>query len=757
MKKLLVLISVVASFAAYAQDSTAASNNVSEPVASAVNEPMVTGKSGAGKYPLFKRKGDALYNTRGYAEAIGFYEKARAIDNTDAELLQNLSECYRLTNNKKGMISAYGDLLKLGGVEPVYEIRYAEALVEDGRADEAKPIFEKYANDPKWKEHLLSYSRTDLYKKDADAYSVTAAAFNSKEADLCAVQFLDGVVFISTREKTDWIKRQHGWTDGNFCSVYYTDKKGKAPKIFSSDLKSKFNDGPLSFTGDFSRVFFTRNNSSKEELAPDGTYKLKVMEADIEYGTMVNVSILPFNNPNFNCAHPSISPDGKLLYFTSDMPGGFGGMDIYVCAFDSATQNWSAPMNLGPAVNTVENELFPFIAANGKFYFSSNGHDGLGGLDIYEATMKDGRAVKSYNMGEPVNSKDDDFGIYIGSDNKTGFISSNRNTGGMDDDVFELVINREVKRGKEVKIQVKDKESGAPLAGSKLVLNGDTVILNETGEYLTTAEEGTEYTVSVTMEDYIDGADNYNHESSPEETILREIKLAKNPKAFLRGLVTDARSGALLDGVHVRILDILTNTEIDDYTTTAAGDYFKFLTGKRIGDRLVYLIRLSKPGYLDRSIVFTQTLDKPGEINLNEKANLTLGKVEVGMDLAKMIDIKPIYFDLGKSNIRQDAAIELDKIVEIMEEYPNMYIELGSHTDCRGNAQANTKLSAARAKSSMTYIVKKGINPLRISSKGYGESRLLNNCGCEGKVQSKCTEKEHEMNRRTEFIITKLQ
>ena len=125
---------------------------------------------------------------------------------------------------------------------------------------------------------------------------------------------------------------------------------------------------------------------------------------------------------------------------------------------------------------------------------------------------------------------------------------------------------------------------------------------------------------------------------------MREIKLAKNPKAFLRGLVTDARSGALLDGVHVRILDILTNTEIDDYTTTAAGDYFKFLTGKRIGDRLVYLIRLSKPGYLDRSIVFTQTLEKPGEINLNEKANLTLGKVEVGMDLAKMIDIKPIIW-----------------------------------------------------------------------------------------------------------------
>jgi len=757
MKKLIFWIFTVVGLTLHAQDSTATTENVSEPVASASNEPVLAGKTNAGKFPLFKRKGDNFYKNRGYADAIPFYEKARAIDNTDAELLQNLAECYRLTNNKTGMIAAYGDLIKLGGVEPVYEIRYAEALVENGQAEEAKPIFEKYANDPKWKEHILSYSRTDLYKKNMDAYTLTSSAFNTKEADLCAVNFLDGVVFISTREKTDWIKRQHGWTDGNFCSVYYTDKKGKQPKIFSNDLKSKYNDGPLSFTSDNTRVFFTRNNSSKEELSAEGTYKLKIMEADIEYGMMVNLSILPFNNSNYNCAHPSISADGKLLYFASDMPGGFGGMDIYVCAFDSASQNWSAPMNMGPAVNTIENEVFPFIATDGKFYFSSNGHDGLGGLDIFEATMKDGRAVKSYNMGEPVNSKDDDFGIYIGSDNKTGFISSNRANGGMDDDIYDLVINREVKRGKEVKILVKDKENGNPLPGSKLVLNGDTIVVNETGEYLTTAEEGANYTVAVSMEDYMDGADQFNHESSPEETIIREIKLEKNPKAFLRGLVTDARSGALLEGVHVRILDILTNTEIDDYTTTSAGDYFKFLSGKRIGDRLVYLIRLSKPGYLDRSIVFTQTLEKAGEINLNEKANLTLGKVEVGMDLAKMIDIKPIYFDLGKSNIRQDAAIELDKIVEIMQEYPNMSIELGSHTDCRGNAASNTKLSTARAKSSMTYIVKKGINPLRITSKGYGESKLLNNCGCEGKVQSKCTEKEHEMNRRTEFIITKLQ
>jgi len=155
-------------------------------------------------------------------------------------------------------------------------------------------------------------------------------------------------------------------------------------------------------------------------------------------------------------------------------------------------------------------------------------------------------------------------------------------------------------------------------------------------------------------------------------------------------------------------------------------------------------------------VIFTHTIEKPGEINMNESLNLSLGKVEVGMDLAKMIDMKPIYFDLGKSTIRKDAAIELDKIVQVMNEYPNMSVELGSHSDCRGAAAQNLKLSASRAQASAAYIVKKGINKTRIVGKGYGESKLLNNCGCEGKVVSTCTEDEHAANRRTEFIITKL-
>jgi outer membrane protein OmpA-like peptidoglycan-associated protein len=155
-------------------------------------------------------------------------------------------------------------------------------------------------------------------------------------------------------------------------------------------------------------------------------------------------------------------------------------------------------------------------------------------------------------------------------------------------------------------------------------------------------------------------------------------------------------------------------------------------------------------------IEFNHTISKPGEVRLNELLNMTIGKVEVGNDLAKMIDMKPIYFDLGKSKIRPDAARELDKVVAIMKEIPGMTIELGAHTDCRSAAPANLKLSTARAKASATYIASKGVPRERITGKGFGESKLLNGCACEGKLTSTCTEEDHAMNRRTEFIITKL-
>ncbi|MEI6019524.1 MAG: OmpA family protein [Bacteroidota bacterium] len=700
------------------------------------------------------KKANKFFADKEFAEAIPLYERALVGNEANKDILSNLSECYRLTKDIHGQLKCYEALMASNLADPIHELYYGDALMENGEYDLAKQHLEKYTLDDRGKMLLSAISKLKSYKKNADAYEIISSHFNSSQDDYCAIKFFDETVFASTREKTAWIKKEQGWTNGNYVQLYLADKQNNV-KSFLGDLESKFNDGPVSFTKDFNTIYFTRNNTKKSELSIDGTYKLKFMSATLDMGGFGNVERLPFISNDFNYAHPSISGDGLTLYFSSDMAGGKGGMDIYVCKKDSFGI-WSEPRNLGNQVNTAGNELFPFVAANGKLYFSSNGRDGLGGLDIYESKITEGKAGKSYNMGEPINSKDDDFGMYLVEDGKTGFISSNRKSGGMDDDVYELKVLREVKRGKEVNLVFKDKQKKTALDSVKLVIDGDTVYANDKGEYATAIEENGKSKIQIFRNDYAKTELNLVDEMSLEETSKREITLEKDPKLFLRALITDAKTHKLLEGVNIKITDIVANAELDHYTTTSSGDYFKNLFGKKVGDRVTYLVRLQKPGYLQRSVIFSYTIKKPGEINMNEKINLSLGKVEVGMDLAKMVDLKPIYFDFNKSNIRPDAARELDKIVQVMKEYPNMFIELGSHTDCRSSAASNLKLSGDRAKNAVDYIVKKGILKTRLTAKGYGESKLLNNCACEGPVKSTCPESEHDKNRRIEFLITKL-
>lgn len=705
------------------------------------------------------KKANTFYGQQAFAEAIPMYEKARESDRHNKLILSNLAECYRLTNNTKGQLLCYGELIKNGDAEPLQELYYGQALVENGEAEKATPYFEKYAADSRGKNLATSLAKAKSYSRNADAYSVTPVEYNTPQNDLCAIKFYDAVVFASTRSKTAWINKNQGWTEGSYMKIYSTEKDEDGldtpPVLFMGDLNSKFNDGPLCFSKDYNTVYFTRNNTKKEERAKDGTYKVKILEATLDQNGFSMVKILPFNNIDYNFAHPSLSQDGFTLFFASDMEGGKGGMDIYMSKKDSSGQ-WGAPVNLGDKVNTAGTEVFPFISPSGVLYFSSNGQDGLGGLDIYETKLVAEMPTRVYNMGEPVNSKNDDFGIFISEDLKNGFISSNRKAGGMDDDIYTLQILRDIKHGKEVTLVVKDKSTGEPIPNAKLVINGDTSLTNDKGAYQTMAEEDIEYKIEALKDDYFKAEDNVNTKSSLDDSFTKELALEKDPKLFLRALVSDAKNDSLLEGVTLKITDLATNTDFDLYTTTKEGDYFKFLYSNRIGDKLTLMIRLEKAGYLQRTVIFTQTIEKPGEINMNQSLNLKLGKIEVGMDLAKMIDLNPIYFDLGKSDIRKDAAIELDKIVQVMNEYPNMFIELGSHTDCRSSAASNLKLSTARAKASAAYIVKKGINKLRIVGKGYGETKLLNNCACEGKVQSTCPEEEHTKNRRTEFLITRL-
>ncbi|MDI1355425.1 MAG: OmpA family protein [bacterium] len=705
------------------------------------------------------KKGMVLYNTKAYSEAIPYFEKVRLTDSTNALLLTKLGDCYRLTNNTQGKLSCYGAMIRNGNAQPIQELYYGQALVENDEAEAARPYFEKYGADSRGKDLASSFGKTKSYTRNADAYSVVLASFNSLQNDMCAIKFNNSIVFASSRPTSKWIGKNQGWTNGAYMNVWATEKdeKGleKKPVIFLKDLNTKYNDGPICFNKDLYMIYYTTNSARKAEHARDGSFKLRILEGEFDQGGLISVKLPSFNNKEYNFAHPSLSPNGYTIYFSSDKDGGLGGMDIYMSKKDSSGV-WGPAINLGSVVNTAGNEVFPFISPTGLLYFSSNGHDGMGGLDIYESKLKEGKPARIYNMGQPINSRFDDFGFYLSADSTSGFISSNRKAGGMDDDIYNLQIIREVRRGKDVLITTIDKESGLALANTKLLINKDTVFANEKGEYLTMVEEGDVLRIKSLKEDYFNVTDSVASDTSLTDAFTKQLVLEKNPKLFLRALITDAKTNELLEGVTVKVIDMVNGSQVDLFTTTEGGDYFRFLFNNRIGDKLTYLVKLDKPGYLQRSVIFSHTITKPGEVNMNESVNLSLGKIEVGMDLAKMVDLKPIYFDLAKSTIRKDAAEELDKIVEVMNEYPEMYVELGSHTDCRSSAASNLKLSTARAQASVDYIVKRGINKARIVGKGYGEGKLLNNCACEGSMQSTCTEEEHSVNRRTEFLITKL-
>ena len=254
--------------------------------------------------------------------------------------------------------------------------------------------------------------------------------------------YQNGLVFIASNPAVNTDKKEDDNTGKATTSLFFAARKDNGslqkPLTFAEELTTKFYDGPLSFNKDGNTIYFTRTNlrRGKPIKAKDGLVKLKIYAATKKDNKWDNIFELPFNNAEFDCAHPSVSNDGRRLYFSSNRPGGFGGMDLYVSTLING--KWSDPVNLGPKVNTDKNEIFPFIHADGKVYFASNGHKGIGNLDIFCTMKTDTGWVKPQNLPEPINSRSDDFGFIVSADKKSGYFSSNRASGKGDDDIFNF-------------------------------------------------------------------------------------------------------------------------------------------------------------------------------------------------------------------------------------------------------------------------------------------------------------------------------
>lgn len=441
-------------------------------------------------------------------------------------------------------------------------------------------------------------------------------------------------------------------------------------------------DGPASFSKDGNYVAFTRNDYDTKRK--DKIVELQICFSTFKDGKWSDPEPFALNGKDYSVGQPCLSPDGNTMYFTSDMPGGYGGADLYRVSKDETGQ-WGKAQNLGDKINTEGDEMFPFLeSTNGILFFSSNGQFGLGGQDIFICALNGTGFGPVVNAGFPLNTQQDDFAAIIDEKISMGYISSNRTGGSGDDDIYSFSVLKDLGIGKRLEGIAMDK-TGIPLP-----------------------------LVFVTL------LDNKGHK---QDTITTQ---SKGGFSFL----VDSDKDFKLNGKKVNYQD---------------GD----TTANTFGEKL---------------------LVKTGLILLNQEQPL-VSTLKVGDDLGKVLKVKPVgydsgkpgvhpdaetvYFDLDKFNIRPDAEEELEKIVKVMNTYPTMTIELGAYTDCRASKEYNQVLSDKRAKATVDYIRKRITRPERIYGKGYGKTKLLNSCDCDGDAKSICSDEEHQKNRRTSFIIIK--
>jgi outer membrane protein OmpA-like peptidoglycan-associated protein/tetratricopeptide (TPR) repeat protein len=614
------------------------------------------------------------YDRFAYVDAIDNYEKVAEKGYQDEKMFQKLGNAYYFKAELPQALKWYDQLFAIyPSQEPEYFYRYSQTLKSAGDYEKADQMLELFSQKRGKDKRGILFKENKNYleeiKANSGRFQVVDADINCEFSDYGS-SFLDNkLVFASARDTGGVSKKVFKWTNKSFTNLYWSEIKPDGemgrPERFGRKINSKFNESTPVFTKDGKTMYFTRNNFLEGKRRGDANKNtlLKLYKATLDsQEKWSTVSELMFNSNEYSVAHPALSMDEKTLYFASDMPGTLGQSDLFrVKINDDGT--YGAPENLGPEINTEGRETFPFISNSNELYFASDGRPGLGGLDIFVARIE---AESSFygiqNVGEPINSKHDDFAFLINSKNSSGFFTSNREGGKGDDDIYQFVENKKLICEQTLTGIVFDLDSGVVLPNVKMSL------FDSSFNFLQVAQTDTQGRYSFP----VDCSKIY----------------------YVRG-------------------------EKDEYQTKETSVTTKILSESK--DFPMFLERLIKP-------------------------------IAVGTDLAKTLDIPLIYFDLDKSFIRKDAAYELAKVLEVMRQYPEMKIEVRSHTDSRQTAKYNEKLSDKRAKATVAWLVNNGVNSVRLIGKGYGEFQLVNHCG-DG---VNCTEEEHQANRRSEFIIVSM-
>ena len=598
----------------------------------------------------YTKTADKLFDRYEYVDAAKEYLKLTEGSKADNYVYKQLAESYYNVFNTKEASKWYAKVVEQKQDAETY-YKYAQMLKAEGNFKEADKQMQQFAqlapNDQRAKAFKSNPNYLPELKGQSKLYDIAKSDVSSDKTDFGAVLTNDNNVYFASARNTS--KRNSNFNDEPYLDIYkatYNANGTISESVAVHNLNTKWHDGPVSITNDGNTMYYGSESFNEKEYVKDKAKKAKfgkiyLYKATKQGDTWSNSKPLPFNNKEYDVRNPSISKDGKTLYFSSNMPGGFGGEDIWKVAVNG--DEYGTPENLGAKVNTEANESFPFITDDNVLFFSSNGKQGFGGLDVFKMDLNKGS--EAMNVGEPVNTSKDDFAFTYNATKKVGFFSSNR-------DGVDNIYKADPVCNVQALVRVKDAKTGKVIEGATVLLvdekqktvSNQVTALN--GETLTGVLCNTAYSAQVSKQGYESG--------------VFEVAKAENEQVVVEALLTP-------------IMPIITEREVI---------------------------------------------------------------------------LQPIYFEFNKSNITAEGAAELDKLVMVMNEYPNMVIFAKSHTDSRGSDKYNMNLSDRRAKSTVQYLISKGIAKDRISGQGFGES--------EPKVACKpCTEEQYAQNRRSEFLIVK--
>ncbi len=705
-----------------------------------------------------QKRADQLFDCYNYSQAIEVYQKILNKKEDNAKAMVKLGDCYRLLGNTKKAEEYYSKAIESGESEPLTYFNYASTLKGNERYKTANEWLLKYSEAVTNDSRIDRHNKEKRYEKklvsDVGRFEISEVSINSKYSDFSPAYYKNLLIFTSAREINLGIKRRYGWTNEPYLNIFVSKLNGDTlskPELFDKNNNTKFHNGPVCFTPDENTMYVTRN--SRKLSKGKGKKKenhLKIYKYELnDKNKWKNKMELPFNNEKYSVGHPTLSTEGNILYFVSDMPGGYGGTDIYSCIIDE-DGNYSTPVNLGYEVNTEGNEMFPFIHKSGVLFFASDGHVGLGGLDVF-AKLKSGSIA---NLGAPINSPKDDFGLILDDKQEYGYFSSNRNET-VGDDIYKFSMLSAFNVEHKLSGVITDLKDGYPVSDAIIILQdkeGNTLAeykTDEDGSYSIPLEPGKEYKIITKLEDYLNIGHNFS--TYDAKAVKQDLALERSIGFTLYGIVNDTESKEPLEGVKITLIDNKTGKQIFDGKTNKNGEFTKKLEDNHLNDDISVSVKMKREGFRSKTVDVNTNLSDYGNVVIHKIVDLSLPKIEVGTDIGKLAALNPIYFDYNKWHIRNDAKIELDKIVKIMNKNPGIIIELGSHTDSRGSDSFNLKLSDKRAKASAEYIIEQGIDKNRISGKGLGETKLINKC--DNGVN--CSDEEHALNRRTEFKIVK--